>query len=529
MRSHGDMTRRAVLRAAILAVLAVLLALPPRGDASANGWEHAGIPYDALISALRYEDPAVRKRAAHSLGHRGQKEAVPHLLAALARPEPDHGVRSRIYLALGRLKVPSAGTVLLDCLDRESREELRGDCAWALGGLRGDRARDRLIAVLGRDEHVLVKRQAVEALGRHGGSAAVVALTATALGDGAAGETRNVLRPNAIAALGATGHADAATPLLVLLDRASTERQALPIVRALAGIGAATAKGPLTALLGRARDPRLRSALAVAIASIGDRDTAATMTRLLADPSPMVQHAAIRALATRGHRDRAPAVAAYARGLAARLFARHGPDRSGDAARAVAEASLLDAALRTLVALDAARGQDVLLTASRRREAARATTADIVVANALYRVRRTAINGLGYTDSDAAAAFLAGPNGLNDPDSRLRAAAVRSIAVLGRRDAVAAIVAALTDSRVEVRMAAARALGRLGDRRAAAPLIDRLADRHAQVRRLAAESLGYLADPAARPPLRQSAARDASPIVRKAARFALTLLGRAKP
>ena len=526
MRSHGTMTRRAVLRAA---VLAVLLALPPRGDAAANGWEHAGIPYDALISALKYEDPGVRKRAAHSLGYRGQKEAVPHLLAALARPEPDHGVRSRIYLALGRLKEPSAATVLLDCLDRESREELRGDCAWALGGLRGDRARDRLIAVLGRDEHVLVKRRAVEALGRHGSGAAVAALAAVALGDGAAGETRNVLRPHAIAALGATGHADAATPLLVLLDRATTERQALPIVRALAGIGAATAKGPLTALLGRARDPRLRSALAVALASIGDRDTAATMTRLLADPSPMVQHAAIRALATRGHRDRAPAVAAYVRGLAARLFARSGPDRSGDAARVVAEASLLDAALRTLIALDAARGQDVLLTASRRREAARATTADIVVANALYRVRRTAIHGLGYTDSDATAAFLAGPDGLNDPDSRLRAAAVRSIAVLGRRDAAAAIVAALTDTRVEVRMAAARALGRLGDRRAVAPLIDRLADRHAQVRRLAAESLGYLADPVARPPLRQSAALDASPIVRKAARFALTLLGGAKP
>ena len=520
------MTRRAVLRAA---ALAVLLALPPRGDAAANGWEHAGIPYDALISALRYEDPAVRKRAAHTLGHRGQKEAVPHLLAALARPEPDHGVRSRIYLALGRLEEPSAATVLLDCLDRESREELRGDCAWALGGLRGDRARDRLIAILGRDEHVLVKRRAVEALGRHGDGAAVAALAATALGDGAAGGTRDTLLPHTIAALGRTGHANAAAPLLVLLDRASSEREALPIVRALAGIGAATAKGPLTALLGRARDPRLRSALAVALASVGDRDTAATMTRLLADPSPMVQHAAIRALATRGHRDRAPAVAAYARGLAAKLFARAGPNRSGDAARVVAEASLLDAALRALIALDAGRGQDVLLTASRRREAARATTADIVVANALYRVRRTAIHGLGYTDSDAAAAFLAGPDGLNDPDSRLRAAAVRSIAVLGRRDAAAAIVAALTDSRVEVRMAAARALGRLGDRRAAAPLIGRLADRHAQVRRLAAESLGYLADPAARPPLRQSAARDASPIVRKAARFALTLLGRAKP
>ena len=520
------MIRRAVLRAA---VLAVLLALPPRGGAAANGWEHAGIPYDALISALTYDDPAVRGRAAHSLGHRGQKEAAPHLLAALARPEPDHGVRSRLYLALGQLKAPSAARVLLDCLDRESREELRADCAWALGGLRGDRARDRLIAVLGGDEHVLVKRRAVEALGRHGDGAAVAALAAVAFGRGAARGTRNVLRRQAIAALGATRHADAAAPLLALLDRASSEREALPIVRALAGIGAATARGPLTDLLGRARDPRLRSAVAVALASTGGRDAAATMTGLLADPSPMVQVAAIRALETGGRADHAPAVAAYARGLAAKLYARDSRQRSGDATRVVAEASLLDAALGTLVALDATRGQDVLLTASRRRDAARATTADIVVANALYRVRRTAIFGLGYTESDVAAAFLTGPDGLGDPDSRLRAAAVRSVAVLGRTDAAAAIVPVLNDSRTEVRMAAARALGRLGDRRAVAPLIAGLGDRHAQVRRLAAESLGYLADPAAAAALRQRVARDDSPIVRKAARFALTLLGRSRP
>lgn len=522
--------RRALPRAM---VLALLLALPPRGEAVANGWEHAGIPYDALISALKFEDPATRMRAAHSLGHRGQKEAVPHLLAALAQLEPDHGVRSRIYLALGQLKAQAAAVALFDCLDRESREELRGDCAWALGGLgRGpgrDRVRDRLIAVLDRERHALVRRRAVEALGRHGDTAAVAALAAIAVGSDPSGRVRTMLQAEAIAALGATGHADAAAPLLVLLNRASGERDALPIVRALAGIGAPAAKKPLTALLGRARDPRLRTAVAVALASIGDRDTAATLTGLLGDPVPMVQLAAIRALETQGRKDRAPAVAAYARDLAKNLFARDGPARSRAATQVVVEASLLDAALGTLVALDAARGLDVLLTASRRRAAARATTADIVVANALYRVRRTAINGLGYTESGTAAAFLAGPDGLEDPDSRLRAAAVRSIAVLGRKNATAAVAGKLKDSRTEVRMAAARALGRLGDRRAVAPLIGALADRHAQVRRLAAESLGYLADPAAQAPLRQSAARDGSPIVRKAARFALTLLGRTRP
>ena len=380
--------------------------------------------------------------------------------------------------------------------------------------------------MLDGQEHALVKRRAVDALGRYSDSTAVAALAAVALREGG---KRNSLRPRAIAALGATGHVDAAPPLLALLDRATTDRDALPIVRALGRTGAASAKAPLTALLDRARDPRLRSALAVALATVGDRDTASTFARLLDDPSPTVQHAAVRALEKRGDRGHAPAVAAYARGLAARLYTRAGRDGSGYAARTVAEASLLDAALRTLVALDAAHGHDVLLTAARRHDTGRTTTADIVVANAFYRVRRTALYGLGYSRSDEAAAFLAGPDGLHDPDSRLRAAAVRSVAVLGGPDAATTILPVLTDSRAEVRMAAARALGRLGDRRAVAPLIGLLADRHAQVRGLAAESLGYLGDPAAKPPLRQRAAGDDSPVVRKAARFALSLLGAQRP
>ncbi|MCY4550766.1 MAG: HEAT repeat domain-containing protein [Defluviicoccus sp.] len=118
-------------RALRAAILVALLALPASREPAANGWEHAGIPYEVLIAALAYDDPDTRKRAAHTLGHRGQKEAVPHLLAALAAPEPDHGVRSGIYLALGRLGAPAAAPDLPGCLDRENREELRGDCAAA--------------------------------------------------------------------------------------------------------------------------------------------------------------------------------------------------------------------------------------------------------------------------------------------------------------------------------------------------------------------------------------------------------------
>ncbi len=516
------MIRRASLWAA---GLAVLLALPAAGDARANGWEHAGIPFDALIAALAYEDPTVRGRAAHSLGYRGQAAAVPHLLTALSRPETDHGVRSRIYLALGRLNDAAAAPVLFDCLNRESREELRGDCATALGALRSDGARDRLIAVLREDEHLLVKRRAVDALGRYHDSVAVAALAEIASGGGGSGGTEVLvtLQPRAIAALGATGHIEAAAPLLALLTEAATERQSLPIVRALGGLGAPSARAPLTALLDRARHPALRSALVVALAAIADPNAAATMTRLLADPLPMVQLAAIRGLVAHGDPDHARAIAAHARGHAERLLA--GGGLSGDVARVVVDASLLEAALRALIALDAARGLDVLLTAARQREMARATTADIVVANAHYQIRRTAIHGLGYTGSGAAAEFLAGREGVSDPDPRIRAVAVRSIAVLGRHDAAVAIIAALADPHADVRMAAAAALGRLADRRGVAPLIERLADRHAQVRRYAAESLGYLADPAARSPLQRRAEDDGSPVVRRAARFALSLLG----
>ena len=513
-RRRGDGGAARVQRAAILAVL---LALPASGEPAANGWEHAGIPYEALIAALAYDDPDTRKRAAHSLGHRGQKEAVPHLLAALAKPEPDHGVRSRIYLALGRLGEQASAPALFECLDREGREELRGDCAAALGGVRSGRARDRLIAMLGGDEHVLVKRRAVDALGRYGDPAAVDALAAVALRDGG---KRDRLRRHAIAALGATGHPDAAAPLLTLLDRAADEADALPVVIALGRSGGAAARAPLAALLERARGVRLRTALALALAAVGDRDTAAAMTRLLADPAPPVQLAAIRALRSHGGREHAASVAAYASGLAARLF--DGGTR--DAAGALVDASLLEAALATLTALDAAHGEGVLLDAARLRAGARETTADIVIANALYRVRRGAIYGLGYTGSDGAAAFLAGPEGLSDPDSRLRAAAIRSVAVLGKPGAAAAILGALDDPRAEVRIAAAGALGRLGEGRAVAPLIGSLDDRHAQVRRRAAESLGYLADPAARPALKLRAEGDESPVVRKAARFALSLL-----
>lgn len=48
--------------------------------ASANGWEHGAIPFDALVKALNDGDTITRLQAAHSLGARGQSEAVRFLI-----------------------------------------------------------------------------------------------------------------------------------------------------------------------------------------------------------------------------------------------------------------------------------------------------------------------------------------------------------------------------------------------------------------------------------------------------------------
>ncbi|MCB2101402.1 MAG: HEAT repeat domain-containing protein, partial [Rhodobacterales bacterium] len=126
--------RRSTL--SLLALVGLLAAAP----AMANGWEHGAIPFTALTDALKTGDDATRARAARSLGFRGQREAVPPLLAALARGDDSPQARSAYYLALGRLGDPRALPALAACLDGgEARRELRADCAGALG-LVGDPA-----------------------------------------------------------------------------------------------------------------------------------------------------------------------------------------------------------------------------------------------------------------------------------------------------------------------------------------------------------------------------------------------------
>lgn len=504
-----------------LAVALILLVLTPR-PAATNGWEHGAVPFETLIEALSFESPAIREQAAHSLGFRGQVEAVRPLLERLALPEPDGGVRQSIYEALGRLGAQDALPALSRCLAKESAAPIRARCIEALGGLRSREALGIILATLPRMTDALVRDHAIDALGNFPHRRVVAALTDLLPADDEA------LRQRVLLALGRTGAEAAVAPVLRAFETAGSDDERLVALRALADLGSAAATEVLSAALARAENPRLRAAIAVALGSGRDGGAAATLLAMLEDPVPAVRYMAADGLQMLGIRSAAPALATLAGREAAALAGRSGAELASDRLRTVATLSLQIRALRAAVALDPARATRALLDAARPRDLSLSSTAGVQIAAAVYRLRRIALHGLGYAQVPhraAAQALLLGPVGIGDPDARLRAVAVRSLGVLGAPGAADRIRPLLGgDASAEVRMTTARVLGLLHDHASAAALVAALADPHALVRKEAALALGYLKEPSARAPLEALAAGDRSEPVREAAAYALTLM-----
>ena len=504
-----------------LAFALILLIQTPR-PAATNGWEHGAVPFETLIEALSFESPAIREQAAHSLGFRGQAEAVKPLLDRLALPEPDGGVRQSIYEALGQLGAPEALPALSRCLTKERSAPIRAHCIEALGGLRSREALGIILAAFARTTDALVRDHAVDALGNFPHRRVVAALTDLLQADD------ETLRQRILLALGRTGADAAVAPVLNAFETAQSDDERFAALHALAGLRSPAATDVLSAALARAENPRLRAAIAVALGASRDGEAAGTLLALLEDPVPAVRYIAVDALQSLGIRSAAPALAALARREAATLAGRSAAELAADRLRTVAVLSLQTRALRAAVALEPARATQALLDAAEPREVARGSTAGLEIAAALYQLRRIALYGLGYAQAahrEAALALLLGPAGIGDADARLRAVAVRSLGVLAAPGAADRIRPLLgSDPSAEVRMTAARVLGLLHDRDSTAALVAALADPHALVRKEAALALGYLREPTARAKLEALAARDRADAVRDAAAYALTLL-----
>jgi len=526
LRGHDTRTRPGLPRRArdrcarvLLVTALLLLSSPPVGG---NGWEHGAIPFDALLRALSFEQPETRRRAAESLGYRGQREAVEPLLRRLGSPEEeDPHVRSAIYLALGRLRDARAVSILTRCLDAELREEVRSDCATALGTLGHPIAVPRLVRALQDDGSFLVRSRVVDALGSFPEAGSVAVLTGLVTGDRHA-----QLRLRAIRALGRTRAPEAAGPLLGALAGSRSESERIAVVEALGQVRPREATKPLTALLATSDNPELRAKAVIALGAIQDGDAVPTLVRLLGDELPLVRYFAVEGLRSLGRADTVAPIARLSLDIGRRVWGQPIGSLLADLGRTLADLHVQEAAARAVTELDAAQGLEALLQGAQARRVPGDSAEGLSLAEGVFEVRRTALVGLGYSRSRRAAAFLAGAGGLRDPDPRLRATAVRSLGVLGFADATGQIVAALGDPAAEVRWTAAAGLGRLGQHTAVDPLLRRLADPHAEVRRQAALGLGYLGDRRALRTLRALARTDASETVREAAAFAAELLAR---
>ena len=307
------------------------------------------MPFETLIEALSFESPAIREQAAHSLGFRGQAEAVQPLLDRLALPEPDGGVRQSIYEALGQLGAPEALPALSRCLTKERAAPIRAHCIEALGGLRSREALGIILAAFARTTDALVRDHAVDALGNFPHRRVVAALTDLLQADD------ETLRQRVLLALGRTG-ADGRRRAGAerIRDRAKRRRafRSTPRARrpALAGGDRRPLRRPCAgrepAAAGRDRgcaggEPRRRGGGHVARLAGGSR-------------SGRALYRGGRAAVPR-HPERRPALAALARREAATLAGRSAAELAADRLRTVAVLSLQTRALRAAVALEPAR------------------------------------------------------------------------------------------------------------------------------------------------------------------------------
>jgi HEAT repeat protein len=507
-------------RAAItLPLLIIIICMTTRSYG--NGWEHGAIPYEALVKALEFESPDMRLRAAQSLGIRGQTEAVEPLLKCLAKPEEKPFVRSAVYIALGKLGDRRGIPVLTACLDEEMREELRSDCVTALGMIGDDGTLTQLLTALKEDSAFLVQSSVVDALGGFSEELAVQTLAALVTEDG-----NRHLRQRAIRALGKTGSQAAVKPLLKALSVSRSDNERLLIVRALTDLRSAEASASLTKLLHKTENPQLRTQIVIALGTIRDGDVYPILMAMLTDKVPAVRYFAVKSLHDQGRPEAAMSISRLSLEISGRLAKRSTQELLADPVPVIADLSFQVVALQAITDLDAYKGLPALLHAARPRPIPLDSALALKIAEGFYRQRRVALNGLGYTRSREAAAFLAGQDGIGDPDFRLRAVAVRSLGVLSFSDASEKVIVCLNDPVAEVRWTAAAILGRLKDHKAVGPLMAQLSDVNSEVRRQAVLSLGYLGDRLAYDKVSRLAADDGSETVRAAAAYSLQLLAK---
>lgn len=127
---------------------------------------------DLCLKALRDSNVYVVKNAARTLGLVGDEDALPEIIT-LIKQETRPAILSNLVQALGLLQNPRAVKVLAKMMRHESWE-VRFEVMRALGMLRGNNKEVYPLLLQGlRDPAVMVKEQAIHALGLHGNKRAI--------------------------------------------------------------------------------------------------------------------------------------------------------------------------------------------------------------------------------------------------------------------------------------------------------------------------------------------------------------------
>ena len=317
---------------------------------------------------------------------------------------------------------------------------------------------------------------------------------------------------------------EAVAPLLARLGEARATAERAAIVEALARLRDPSALGALLEELDRVRDEALRIRITIALGAIRAPSAYDALVRMLRDPLPAVRFHAVRGLRELGKPAAAGDLSRLYHELAESLAGRDFESLAADAPAVITALGLQIEILRALAGLDARRGTDAFIDGASSPAVPLDSQTALRIAEGFYERRRMALHGLGYSASRRAVGVLEGADGLGHPDPRLRAVAVRSLAVLDAPGAAARLVPVLHDPVPEVRWTAAMALGRLRHPGAVDALIERLDDEFGEVRRQAALALGYIGEPRSSLPLAQLAIDEPVASVREAALYAMDLL-----
>ncbi len=454
----------------------------------ANGWEHFTIPIENILRDLDSDSAEVRSRAGNQLGIRKEKIAIPKILEALNREGITTQERKAFYASLGEIGDNRATTALVEALNNEVSPELRAEAATALGQLTDSRINQNLLEAFEKDSSKMVKLRIVDSLGKLGDQAAIPTLV------GILDSEEKHLKVRAIRSLGRLRSQVSVSTLNSLLLNTKDKKIQGEIIDSIGAIGHRSSMSVLKVFLPEINDNFLRLRTISAIGQIKDGDSSKTLNELLEDPSLDVIDFAINGIRKNKFKASTFPLNKLFKSLHNRLWSLDTEEILNNHLFAAKVLKIQTMIVGTLNEIDPVNSVDTFSLGSQPKRITSHSAHSFKINDLIYELRRISIIALGYTANPDSVKFVIDNKYTHDPDSRIRAAAIRTLGVLQDLSSINYIIDGLTDDSYLVRLQSAIVLGRLGADKAKAPLRLLLSDRHELVRWEAITALMYLKD-----------------------------------